>query len=462
MKNSSDINRRRFLTQCAAFSASGMAGSMASISSLALPSAALAANRSRPSEYRAMVCLYLTGGNDMNMMVPLDDYDNYQKVRGNVALNREDLLPIQSGTGSATQNFGLHPAMTGAHQLYQSNKLAFVANTGALLRPTTASNFTEPGRAPRQLFSHNSQKDFVSAGIPFDGRRITGWAGRIADMYADTATVPLNLTFGGNNLWQRGSLTSSYALTSNFIGTASEYRPNGTRAQRRRGELLKLMNGLDTNHVITREYGRLSQRAVDLSEQLVGGIGQGEIALQTTFPDGPLRSVAELINARKSLNMPQQIFYVDLGGWDQHNDLLPRHHVTLKSLSDQLKAFDSALEEMGLQNNVVTFTNHDFGRTLQPNGTGSDHAWGGHQLVMGGTGDGNAIVNGGEVYGQHPIFSPDDAQFIDFRGVLVPSTPTDQISATIAKWFGDFSDNELVDLFPNLANFNDKTLRFMS
>ncbi len=463
MKQASCVNRRRFLTQCAAFSASGMAGSMAALSSLALPSAALAANRTRPSEYRALVCLYLTGGNDMNMMVPLDDYDNYKRVRGGVAIDRDQLLPITSGTGADTQQFGLHPSMEGAHELYNAKKLAFIANAGALLRPTTAQNFNRAGQSPRQLFSHNSQKDFVRAGLPFDGRRVNGWAGRIADLYADTATVPLNLTLGGNNLWQRGALTSSYALTSNFVATAGEYRLSGSANDRARGDLLQRINKLGTNHLLTREYGRLSQRALDLSEQLVDRVGQGEVSLQTQFPGGsPLREVAELINARKSLNMPQQIFYVDIGGWDQHNDLLSRHQQSLRGLSDQLKAFDSALEEMGLQNNVVTFTNHDFGRTLQPNGSGSDHAWGGHQLVMGGTGGSSSIVKGGAVYGKHPIFSPDDEQYIDFRGVLVPSTSTDQISSSVAKWFGDFSDNELVELFPNLANFNEKTLGFMA
>lgn len=467
MKNKHNMNRRDFLTNCALLSASGVAAPLASLSALTLSNAALAQSATRPTEYRAMVCVYLSGGNDLNMMVPLDDYDNYQNVRGDLALDRGDLLPITSGSGASAQSFGLHPSCTGLQELYNSKKLAFVANTGAILQPATVANYRQAGVAPAQLFSHNSQKTFVNAGIPFDGRPINGWAGRIADLYAQTSATPLNLTLGGTNLWQRGALTSSYSLTSDFISKANLFDRTSTNdVIRKRGEFIQSMNGVESSHLLTNEYGRLSQRALDLSEALSGRQGQGAVTLQTQFSSGSsgtsFRHVAELINAREALGMQQQIFYVDIGGWDQHDDLLTQHSNSLNGLNNSLLAFQSALEEMGLQDNVVTFTNHDFGRTLGSNGDGSDHAWGGHQLIMGGSGGSAGIVKGGEVYGTHPIFSPDDPQYIDFRGVLVPSTSTDQLSATIAQWFGDFNEQQLVELFPNLANFNEKTLSFMS
>ena len=466
MKNNS-LSRRRFLAQCAMFSATGAASSLASLGALSLPAAAVAA-RARPSQYRAMVCIYLTGGNDLNMMVPLDDYNNYKSVRGNLALKQSDLLPITSGSGPNSRSYGLHPSFSGAHELYQSNKLAFIANTGAINVPTTAADFTNKTvPLPPKLFAHNTQKDFVRAGLPFDGRRITGWAGRIADLYM--GATPLNLSLAGDNIWQRGSSTTAYGLSGASIPKLQGYSSvNSGPGGDERGAALRAMNELDTDHLLTREYGRIVQSSLDLSSGLRNGIAQPKIQLQTKFPNtkfaSSLRNIANVINAREGMQMPQQVFYVNSGGWDHHRDLLFRHSSSLNELGDALVAFDSALAEMGLQDQVVTFTNHDFGRTLTSNGSGSDHAWGGHQLVMGGKGLNTSNVLGGEVYGIHPEFSTSDPQFLNFRnrGVIVPSTSTDQLSATIAKWFGDFSDNELVDLFPSLANFNDKTLGFMS
>ncbi len=467
MKNNS-LSRRRFLAQCAMFSATGAVGSLASLGALSLPTAAMAA-RARPSQYRAMVCIYLTGGNDLNMMVPLDDYDNYKRVRSNLALERGDLLPITSGAGPSSRSYGLHPSFSGAHELYQSKKLAFVANTGALNTPTTAADFTNRTvPLPPKLFAHNTQKDFVRAGLPFDGRRITGWAGRIADLYMDSST-PLNLSLTGDNIWQRGSSTTAYGLSGASIPKLQGYtNANSGPGGDDRGAALRAMNQLDTDHLLTREYGRIVQSSLELSSVLRDGIARPEIQLQTQFPNTKfatsLKNIANVINARAGMQMPQQVFYVNSGGWDHHRDLLSRHAGNLKGLGDALLAFDKALAEMGLQDQVVTFTNHDFGRTLTSNGSGSDHAWGGHQLIMGGKGLDSSNVLGGEVYGIHPEFSTSDPQFLNFRnrGVIVPSTSSDQLSATVAKWFGDFSDSELVDLFPSLANFNDKTLGFMS
>lgn len=471
MKNNS-LSRRRFLAQCALYSATGAAGSLASLGALSLPAAALAATP-RPSQYRAMVCIYLTGGNDLNMMIPLDDYDNYQRIRSGLAIKREDLLPISAGSGSTSRSYGLHPSFTGAHELYQANKLAFVANTGALNVPTTVAKYTNRSvPLPPKLFAHNTQKEFVRAGLPFDGRRITGWAGRIADMFmasSGSLATPLNLSLTGDNIWQRGRSTTAYGLSGASIPKLQGYNSNNSGVGGdERGTALRAINELDTDHLFTREYGRIVQSSLDLSDTLRNGITQPKIQLQTKFPNtrfaASLRNVANVINAREGMQMPQQIFYVNSGGWDHHKDLLGRHSRNLKQLGDALLAFDKALEEMGLQDQVVTFTNHDFGRTLTSNGSGSDHAWGGHQLIMGGKGLNSSNVKGGDVYGDHPEFAPSDPQFWNFRnrGVLVPSTSTDQLSATIAKWFGDFSDNELLELFPSLSNFNDTTLGFMS
>jgi len=464
--NKLNRDRRSFLTSCALLSASGVTSSLSTLGSLAMSSSALAMG-SRPTEYRAMVCVYLTGGNDLNMMVPLDDFENYQRLRGRLTFDKDEYLGV---TSSSNINFGLHPRFGSAKQLFDQKKLALVANVGALLEPTTRQNYIDRSvRLPPELFSHNSQEEFVRACLPYMGERLNGWAGRIADRYAalpDFNGAPLNLSLAGESLWQRGAETVPYVLRGSSIDPLRYYDDRFGGNGMRRYDALKSINQLPQDNLYAREYGRISQASLDLSDRLRSGIGQGEIELQTQFPATRtaqlFRSVANTINARSAMQMPQQVFFVNLNGWDHHTGVLSDHGSQLNGLGDALVAFDRALEEMGLQENVVTFTNHDFGRTLVPNGSGSDHAWGGHQLVMGGKGLGNSVVKGGDVYGLHPALTEDDPQFLEFGGVLVPSTSTDQYSATIAKWFGDFSDSELQEIFPNLLNYNEKTLGFIS
>jgi len=436
-------SRRDFLSQCALLSASGLASPFSAYGSAGLTSAMSAA--SPPSEYRAMVCVYLIGGNDLNMLVPTntDNYNLYSALRGPLAIPEED---------------GIHPSCPGMKTLYDEANLAFVTNTGALIEPTTAHSYnTKSVQLPPKIFSHNSQKDFVQAGLPFQGEKLNGWAGRIADMFkASGSNAPLNLSFNGDNVWQRGAQTTAYGLQGSSVSTLFDYRTNGLPLDTVRKSALRSINQLQSDHLLTAEYGRIMQGSLDLSDKLREGLKVQEIDIQTVFPStrtGQLfRNTAGAINARNGMQMPQQNFYIFLGGWDQHDGLLSRHRSTLSELDAGLLAFYRALQEMGLENQVTTFTNHDFGRTLKSNGDGSDHAWGGHQLVMGGA------IDGGNVFGQHPIFSSDDSQFEERRGALVPSTSTDQFSATIAQWFGDFSESQLLEIFPNLANFNDKTM----
>jgi len=454
----SNQSRRTFLTQCALLSAAGVASPYAAYGSLRMSSALAAA--SPPADYRAMVCVYLIGGNDNNMLVPTDasNYDLYQNMRGSLAIAQEDLLPVTSSYDGVTNTYGIHPSCTGMKELYDNANLAFVVNTGALLEPTTAQSYLSKTAAlPPKIFSHNSQKDFVQAGLPFAGERLTGWGGRIADMFkASGSTAPLNLSFNGDNVWQRGEQTTAYGLRGSTVVPVYDYRDNGRPLDAARKRALETINRLPTDHLLTSEYGRIMQDSLDLSDQLRDGVSQQEIDLQTDFPStkaGQLfRNTARAINARKGMQMPQQNFYIFLNGWDHHDGLLSRHRATLSELDGGLSAFYKALQEMGVENQVTTFTNHDFGRTLRSNGDGSDHAWGGHQVVIGGA------IDGGKVYGEHPIFSADDPQFLDRRGALVPSTSTDQFSASIAKWFGDFSESQLLEIFPNLANFDQKTL----
>lgn len=474
--------RRSFLKQCALLNAAGYASAYSALGGLSMTARAQS-GVSRPSQYRAMVCIYQTGGNDLNMLIPTadDNYNAYTTIRGeglsllktDDGSGKEVFIPINSGSGADQTSYGLHPACGivdsnlgngsgGFKKLYDEGNLAFIANTGALIEPTTALDYGQGNvNLPPKLFGHLSQKDFVRAGVAYDGSIVNGWAGRIADLYFDGTGSPLNLNFSGDNIWQRGAETTAYGFSGSNVPPLRGYQTNGGgSAESARRAALNDINRLDHDHMFVREHGRIIDKSFTLSDALRDGATMQRIELTTVFPNtrlgAQLKNVAQLINARAGLQMPQQVFYVDSGGWDQHDDLLPRHRVTLKELSSAMAAFYAATVEMGLQDNVVTFTNGDFGRTLDPNSTGSDHAWGGNQVIMGGN------VNGGQVFGEYPMFSPDDPQYIEFRGTLVPSIATDQVSSTIAKWFGDFSDSTLRELFPNLQSFDKYDLGLIS
>jgi uncharacterized protein (DUF1501 family) len=477
------INRRSFLKQCAYLNAAGYAGAYSALGGLSMTANAQS-TVVRPSRYRALVCIYQTGGNDLNMLIPTDNdaYNAYKAIRGeglsllksDDGSGREVFLPITSGSGANQKMFGLHPSCGivdpalgagsgGLKKLYDSNKLAFIANTGALLEPTTALEFKNNSVSlPPKLFGHLAQKDFVRAGVAYDGTTVNGWAGRIADLYFNGSGSPLNISFGGNNIWQRGTDTVAYGFSGSSVPQVHGYIANGDGGieQVARRAALNDINQLEHEHKFVTEYGRIIDESFVLSDNLREGASIREIELTTEFPNtrlgAQLKNVAQLINARNGLQMPQQVFYVDSGGWDQHDNLLARHRITLKELSAAMAAFYEATVEMGLADDITTFTNGDFGRTLDPNSTGSDHAWGGNQVIMGGN------VNGGQVFGEYPMFSPDDPQYREFRGTLVPSIATDQVSSTIAKWFGDFSDSTLRELFPNLAAFDSYDLGMLS
>lgn len=472
-------SRRNFLKRCAIAHAAGYTGAFSALGGLSLTAQAQSASIARPTEYRAMVCIYLTGGNDLNMLIPTDDtrYNQYAGIRGDLAIERassdstdEAFIPISSnGT-----DYGLHPSCGaesddagsgGIKKLYDQDKLAFIANTGALIQPTTYAQYSSrDGNSvplPPSLFNHLIQKDFVRAGKELS---TDGWAGRIADYYDGQDTdSPLNLSFTGDNVWQRGIATSTYGTRGASISPLYGYRnEGGGNAEAVRRNALDRMNRLPQSHTITKEVARIVDESFELSDSLRSALATADTDLQTEFPNtdmgARLENVAKLIKARSSLGMPQQTFYVDSPGWDMHDDLISEHASNLEELSAAMAAFYSATIELGLENNIVTFTNSDFGRTLDPNSTGSDHAWGGSQIVMGGK------VAGGQVYGDFPYMANgnSETQFIEFRGSLIPSISTDQVSSTIAKWFGDFSNNTLEELFPNLHNFNSYDLGFIS
>lgn len=442
-------SRRDFLRRCAIYSATGVASSYTTLGALSSP--VLAATR--PTSYRAMVCIYLVGGNDCNILVNDDNnhFEAYLDQRGDRALARNVTLKVNSGA----DRYGIHPAMPEVRDLYNDSKVAFLANVGSLKQPTSVASYVaRRAKLPPKLFSHITQKDFIRSGLPFEGEQRSGWAGRIADLYNDTwsAKIPFNLsTSVTNNVWQQGQQTSPYGF-GGVVHIVNGYQ-NTVPIQRERRQALESSYSQDYDNPLLNEFAQKFKTSLTQSDFVREALRSPIQILATQFPSTSigrgLKNIATLINCRRSLGVEdsQQAFYYGMDGYDTHSALGSTQTSNLGDLSKALKAFNDALTEMGLEDDVVTFTNSDFGRTSVGNFSGSDHGWGGHQLVMGGS------VRGAKVYGSMPIFSGDDPQYWDNgRGILIPTTSHDQMSSTIAKWFGGFSNSELRDLFPNLDN----------
>jgi len=442
------MNRRQFLTM-SALSGSGlmMQGNY---------NPALAADR--PNGYRAIVNIYLQGGNDINMLVPANQYQAYGNIRGGLAIDQNRFLNLTSIDGNTTRNYGLHPSCSSMKDRYEDGNLAFVANIGALRAPLNRQEFiarTKP--FPPRLFAHNSQSKFVIAGLPFEGERLTGWGGRVADSYNVPASQPpLGVSMVGESLWLRGQSASQFSFGSG-VGPVVNYRTDIPVFENlySRSTKLEALRELSYDNIFIEEISRRYKDSL-ANSRLYQGDRLDDRVINTPFPSGvlaqQLKNVMRLINSRALLGQNQQMFSLVLGGWDFHAGLLTRQAANLTQLSDSLSAFYLATQEFGLANNVTTMTTSDFGRTLSGNGNGgSDHGWGGTQIVMGGA------INGGRVYGEFPNFSDSDPHFLT-SGNFIPTIAMDQLSSAVAGWFGGFTDSELEGIFPNLTNFTEKRL----
>ncbi|MDO3383484.1 DUF1501 domain-containing protein [Gilvimarinus algae] len=448
-----NLSRRRFLHR----SLAACLGS-ASFAALSARMQLAMAQTTAADDYKALVCVFLYGGNDSyNMIVPTGSglYSTYAEVRQNLAVDRTKLLPMSAGS----QPYGFHPAMSELANLYNNQKLAVLANTGALIEPVSKPDYqANRVRLPPQLFSHNDQQNFVQS-LSRD-TATTGWAGRAADIMQSlniNQQLSMNISLGGNNLFQSGRDVYPYAVNGYGVDLLSHFKDTGgepadaTRAQVFRA----LIEGTD-QHIFQREYAAIQQRAWALAGDVKAAL-DAQTPLQTTFPGDKLGTdlsmVARLISARDALDVKRQIFFVGMGDFDTHGDQANRQPALFRQLSQALSAFQQATEELGLAEQVTTFTLSDFGRTLTSNGDGTDHAWGGHQLIMGGA------VKGGEIYGQLPslaLHSEDDIG----EGRIIPTTGIDQYGATLASWFG-LPSADFANTFPNLANFSEVDLGFV-
>lgn len=469
------LTRRQFMGQ-ASCAALGTTGLFSTLLNLRLTRAAYAQESLPDDDYKALVCIFQAGGNDSyNMLVPTNtaDYNQYLAVRGNVALEKAYTAskPFNSGIldinalGTGGRTYGVHPAMSEVQQLFNDGHLAFMANTGTLVEPLTVAQFKNKSRLiPRALFSHNDQIMQWQTTLPL-GTPDSGWAGRMADIMQmqsnSMAQVAMNISLSGNNIMQTGRNTTHYSITSDgsvsLLGKNSPVTSvNGLQYQivgSSDDDENSLAGQMYRNRFMS-SYMSEFRKSVALDLEFADAFDGASLSTQFDA-NNPLalnlRAVAKTIAARDSLNMRRQVFFVIAGGWDHHAELVNTQYGMLKGVSSAMKQFWDALNELGVQENVVTFTASDFGRTLRTNGRGTDHAWGGNLMMMGGP------VQGQRIWGNYPTAG--DMQLgtgldVGTNGRLLPTTSVDEYMAELALWFG-VSPSSLNDVFPNINNFYD-------
>ena len=443
--------RREFMRRacCAAVGSTAIAST---VWDMRLINAAAAA--AAPSDYKALVCLFLYGGNDgNNLVVPTDTtgYNAYAGARGGLAIPSGQLKGVTALNNSG-HTYGFHPACSELATLFNGGKLAVLFNVGTLVVPTTrAQFFAHNVPLPPQLFSHNDQQVQWQTSIPDQPSR-TGWAGRSADLLASlngNSSVSMSMTLAGANVFEIGNQVAQYSVTPG--GSVGLDQIPADRVQ-----AVKNLLTLPHSNLYEQAFAQTMTRAIDNDALLKSALGSSP-PLATKFPGTPLAGqlnmIAKLIGARGALGHKRQIFFAGVIGYDLHGGQMAPHNDLMTELSGAMKAFYDATAEMGVVNNVTTFTASDFGRTLTSNGTGSDHGWGNHQLIMGGA------VQGQRTYGAFPALSvdgPDDTGL----GRWIPTTSVDEYSATLAKWFGVSATN-LPTVFPNLTRFGHPDLGFM-
>ena len=463
------VTRREFLLQtgsCVGY-ALGAAAFVAGVQRFSLINAF-----AQGSDYRALVCVFLAGGNDgNNMIVPTSttEYNAYANVRGasGLGIARDALLPIT--TVGSSDPFGLHPNLVELQTLWNEQKLAAVCNVGPLVQPITRELYQGGAPRPYQLFSHSDQIAQWQTAV---AERIsqTGWGGRTADRFAVHPSGFPVITALSGGIFTRGQTSSplsvadartplNQVLVLNGFGSAPD--------EIARRNSMTFLRTLDSEQALIGGASRTTQQALN-----IGTILSSDVTLVTTFPNSTLGNqllqVAKLIkfNAMSpALGLTRQIFFCQLGGFDTHQNQVNTQGNLLLQLSQAIKAFYDATIELGVDRQVTTFTLSDFGRTLQPAGSGgtvgTDHAWGNHHFILGGAVRGREFYGvpgpNGRLFPELQLGGPSDT---DSRGRWIPTASVEQYAATLASWYG-VSASDLPIVFPNIGRFSTPTLGFM-
>ncbi|MDP9600870.1 DUF1501 domain-containing protein [Variovorax sp. NFACC27] len=433
-----------------------------------------AAQAAPGDDYKALVCVFLFGGNDYaNTLVNFDtdSYTKYSTIRGAIALPYDaalaatELKPAVSLANG--RKYALNPAMTRLTTLFDEGKMAVQLNVGPLVKPLTRAQFNGTNRKdfpiPPKLFSHNDQQSIWQSSSP-EGSTI-GWGGNLGDLMLSgqrNASLFTCISVAGNAVFLSGDEALQYqvgtrgAVRINSVSSATGNVYGSSAVKAAMQQLAQQARG----HTLENEYNKVTLRAVEAEGKITTAIQPDD--LNANFPTSnnladQLKMVARLIRGRTSLGVRRQVFFVSMGGYDLHDDLDTKQGPLMQRLSEALFAFQRQMEALGVSDKVTAFTASDFGRTLSSNGNGSDHGWGSHHFVVGGA---NA-VKGKAFYGTPPPVSvgntsADDDQWHVGQGRLLPTTSVDQYAATLAKWFG-VPDSDLNGILPNLKNFNNIT-----
>ena len=456
--NPRPLSRRSFLTQaCGAVGTVGLASTVWNLRAIAAAVNNAAATGALPDtggvaagDFKALVCIFLYGGNDSNnVLVPYDaaTYAMYAAARGGLALPLAGLLPITAATSDG-HDYSLHPSMVEMRNLFASKQVALMANVGTLVAPVTRAGYVNnTAKLPPQLFSHADQQTQWQTSWP-DSPQGTGWGGRMADLLGSlngSAKVSMNISLAGTNVFEVGNVTSAYQVSPYGAPLLDGF--NGTTDPRYTA-YNNIVN-LPYTNVFQRAFAQTTRGAIDNAAIISAALSSAP-ALTTVFPSNSylgsqLNMVAQMIGIRSALGMRRQVYFVSAGGFDTHGDQLIEQAAILQDLSQSMNAFYNATVELGVASDVTTFTASDFGRTLITNGSGSDHGWGSHHLVMGGD------VRGGDIYGKFPTLTVEGSDDTD-DGRWIPTTSVDQYAATMAKWFG-VTDADMATVFPNLSRF---------
>ncbi|MEC9227684.1 MAG: DUF1501 domain-containing protein [Verrucomicrobiota bacterium] len=466
------ISRRQFIGQanCAAV---GTASLLSSLLSLRLTAGA--ASASNFTDDKALVCLFLNGGNDsFNMLVPRQQnaYNQYVSVRGGLAssgglaLSKDDptsttpgeggLWPITSSVqsqpgGAGYSEFGIHPDLPYLKTLYDQGDLAFVSNVGSLIEPTTLAQYNAKSKPrPEGLFSHPDHQIHWQTLVPqVRGSSPKGWAGRMAEVMSHAnqqSSIAMNISLSGANVLQSGPTTVPYITDPGGVVELRKYDQDPT---------LKLavddILGQHYQSIYSKTLAQANRKSIDASVAFKSALDSLSTPFDPTALNGykqtykRLSMVTKIMEARTALSMNRQIFFVERGGWDHHNELLAPQSDLFTEINDAIEIFWSEVVNLGLENNVVLYTASDFGRTLTSNGSGSDHAWGGNHFIISGS------VAGGEIYGSYPALAGGSNDL--GRGRILPSTSVDAYMGELASWYG-VPSSEISTVIPNINNFN--------
>lgn len=475
----------------------GSLGLLSTLLNLRMANSAMAQSLPPGNDYRGLVCLFFAGGMDSyNLLLPRETsrYNVYAATRGEayhpttnadgLALPLSSILPL-AAAASDPFAFGVHPqcgdfqGSAGIQSLYGTGKLAFVANVGTLVERTTKTAYnSSTAKLPRALYSHSDQVQQWHTSVATEVRGL-GWAGLAADLLNagnDNPKVSMNISLSGQNLWQTGRQVFNYSIGSAGSTLPSDYASpyaapvvgaSSTTSLRQavRTAAVESMMQQHHQHLLDSTFSQNVGESIEasaafkdafddsvLATAFPGDAAYPTPAAYTTFTD-PARSLGQQLKAvvrtakiREQLGLRRQTFFVSYGGWDHHDEVIVTMDTMIDAVNRALAAYWTALGEIGLRNNMTLYTASDFARTLTSNGAGSDHAWGGNAMVLGGD------VVGGRVYGSYPDLALNAPGVVTSRGVTLPALSVEEYFAELAQWFG-VPSHQLVDVLPRVRTF---------